>query len=217
MRAVAAWAAAAALLLLLSFGFSAVSAAEDTGYFTVVLDAGHGGVDPGVTAGGVHESDINLLLVKELEKLFSDAGFRVVLTRKNAGGLYGLPTPGYKRRDMQERRRIILEAAPNAVISVHQNSFPAQPSRSGAQVFYKKGDDEALRLAGCIQRSLNGASGRQYSALVGDYYMLNCTAYPSVIVECGFLSNAEERSRLCTASYRQQLARAIFGGVLAFL
>lgn len=215
-RALLTWAVLAALLLGMCFGCAAVGAA-DAGGFTVVLDAGHGGVDPGVAAGGVRESDINLLLVKELRQLFADAGFRVVLTRKNAGGLYGLPTPGFKRRDMAERRRIIQEAAPDLVISVHQNSFPAQPSRSGAQVYYKKGDAAASRLAACIAAPLSRACGGRCAALVGDYYILNCSAFPSVIVECGFLSNAAERKKLCSAAYRRTLARAIFGGALAFL
>ena len=215
-RALLTWAVLAALLLGMCLGCAAVGAA-DTGGFTVVLDAGHGGVDPGVAAGGVRESDINLLLVKELRRLFADAGFRVVLTRKNAGGLYGLPTPGFKRRDMTERRRIIREAAPDLVISVHQNSFPAQPSRSGAQVYYKKGDAAASRLAACIAAPLSRACGGRCAALVGDYYILNCSAFPSVIVECGFLSNAAERQKLCTAAYRRTLARAVFGGALAFL
>ena len=215
-RALLTWAVLAALLLGMCLGCAAVGAA-DAGGFTVVLDAGHGGVDPGVAAGGVRESDINLLLVKELRQLFADAGFRVVLTRKNAGGLYGLPTPGFKRRDMEERRRIIREAAPDLVISVHQNSFPAQPSRSGAQVYYKKGDAAASRLASCIAAPLSRACGGRCAALVGDYYILNCSAFPSVIVECGFLSNAAERKKLCSAAYRRTLARAVFGGALAFL
>ena len=215
-RALLTWAVLAALLLGMCLGCAAVGAA-DAGGFTVVLDAGHGGVDPGVAAGGVRESDINLLLVKELRQLFADAGFRVVLTRKNAGGLYGLPTPGFKRRDMAERRRIIREAAPDLVISVHQNSFPAQPSRSGAQVYYKKGDAAASRLAACIAAPLSRACGGRCAALVGDYYILNCSAFPSVIVECGFLSNAAERKKLCSAAYRRTLARAVFGGALAFL
>ena len=215
-RALLTWAVLAALLLGMCLGCAAVGAA-DAGGFTVVLDAGHGGVDPGVAAGGVRESDINLLLVKELRRLFADAGFRVVLTRKNAGGLYGLPTPGFKRRDMAERRRIIQEAAPDLVISVHQNSFPAQPSRSGAQVYYKKGDAAASRLAACIAAPLSRACGGRCAALVGDYYILNCSAFPSVIVECGFLSNAAERKKLCSAAYRRTLARAVFGGALAFL
>lgn len=215
-RALLTWAVLAALLLGMCLGCAAVGAA-DAGGFTVVLDAGHGGVDPGVAAGGVRESDINLLLVKELRQLFADAGFHVVLTRKNAGGLYGLPTPGFKRRDMTERRRIIREAAPDLVISVHQNSFPAQPSRSGAQVYYKKGDAAASRLAACIAAPLSRACGGRCAALVGDYYILNCSAFPSVIVECGFLSNAAERKKLCTSAYRRTLARAVFGGALAFL
>ena len=186
--------------------------------FTVVLDAGHGGIDPGVVGGAskVKESEINLKIVKELETLFADAGFRVVLTRKNDGGLYGLPTNGYKRRDMQKRKEIIEGAQPNAVISVHQNNFLSDRSRRGGQVFFKPGDASGEALAAGIQTRLNGLSGQELSPLRGDYFMLNCTEYPSVIVECGFLSNAEDEKLLLTEEYRKEVALAVFRGTLAF-
>ena len=177
--AVAALAVALAAIFVFTFGLAGIAAASvPAEAFTVVLDAGHGGIDPGVVGGAskVKESEINLKIVKELETLFADAGFRVVLTRKNDGGLYGLPTNGYKRRDMQKRKEIIEEARPNAVISVHQNNFLSDRSRRGGQVFFK----------------------------------------PNVIVECGFLSNAEDEKLLLTEEYRKEVALAVFRGTLAF-
>lgn len=135
----------------------------------------------GVVGGAskVKESEINLKIVKELETLFADAGFRVVLTRKNDGGLYGLPTNGYKRRDMQKRKEIIEGAQPNAVISVHQNNFLSDRSRRGGQVFFKPNDAAARRSRRAFRPRLNGLSGQELSPLRGDYFMLNCTEYPS--------------------------------------
>ena len=107
--------------------------------FTVVIDAGHGGMDGGVvSATGVRESDLNLQYAKTLGELFRRSGFNVVYTRKTKDGLYGLPTKGFKLRDMKKRREIILQSQPNLVISVHMNKFP-QSSRSGPQVFFQKG------------------------------------------------------------------------------
>ena len=219
-KSLAALAAAAAFCLALCFGLSAVSAVKASPAFrpVVVLDAGHGGIDPGVigTDTGVRESDLNLSIVRILEELFADAGFRVVLTRTNGGGLYGLPVGGHKKRDMQARRARIEQAKPDIVLSVHQNTFPADRSRRGGQVFYRAGEAGAASLAACIQRELNGLWGGDYAPLAGDYYLLNCTPYTSVIVECGFLSNREEEALLRTDGYRRTLALAVFRGALAY-
>ena len=208
------------LLLSCSFALSAASAAAvPANAPCIVLDAGHGGVDPGVVGRttGEKESDVNLKIVQKLQKLFSDAGFRVVLTRKNAGGLYGLPTKGYKRRDMEERRRIIREAEPDFVLSVHQNTFPADTSRRGGQVFFREGSAAGEALAVSIQARLNPLGGRSVSALKGDFFLLGCADCPSALVECGFLSNAEEERLLLTDEYQGKIARAVFEGVLSFL
>ena len=208
------------LLLSCSFALSAASAAAvPANAPCIVLDAGHGGVDPGVIGRttGEKESDVNLKIVQKLQKLFSDAGFRVVLTRKNAGGLYGLPTKGYKRRDMEERRRIIREAEPDFVLSVHQNTFPADTSRRGGQVFFREGSAAGEALAVSIQARLNALGGRSVSALKGNFFLLGCADCPSALVECGFLSNAEEERLLLTDEYQGKIARAVFEGVLSFL
>ena len=217
--AIAAVAVAFALLLSMSFALATVSVASvPAAAFTVVLDAGHGGIDPGVLGvkTKTKESEINLKIVKKLEKQFISAGFRVVLTRKNGGGLYGLPTEGYKQRDMRKRKEIIEAAQPNAVISVHQNNFVSDRSRRGGQVFFKPSDENGRALADCIQGELNALGGYDYSALRGDYYMLNCSSYPSVIVECGFLSNAEDEALLLSEEYQEEVALAIFKGALSF-
>ena len=218
--AVLAAALAAVLLFFACASLCAVGeASAQRALYTVVLDAGHGGVDPGVLGAVSHvkESDVNLKIVQNLKEMFSDAGFRVVLTRKNAGGLYGLPTPGYKRRDMEKRRDVIVGEHPDLVISVHQNSFPSSPTRRGGQVFFCAGREDDERLAGSIQSRLNGLSGKEYAALAGDFFVLNCAQAPAVLVECGFLSNAEEERLLQTEEYRVQVARAVFEGVLSWL
>ncbi len=190
------------------------------GKITVVLDAGHGGIDGGVigVSTKVKESTINLAIVQYLRKYLQAAQINVVLTRKDSGGLYGLPIPGFKKRDMQKRRDIIQAAHPNAVVSVHQNSYPLSTHR-GSQVFYRGDSEIGLALAEKMQAELNELRKEEKprSVLSGDYYILNCTEYPSVIAECGFLSNPQDEALLITEEYRQKVAYALFRGVIAFL
>ncbi len=180
-----------------------------------VIDAGHGGIDSGVTgvAGSV-ESQLTLQYALELEELLVQRAFTVVQTRTTSAGLYGLPTSGFKRRDMEARRDIILSAEADVVISIHMNYY-SDSSRSGPQVFFQEGADSAL--ADSVQSSLNSMTGNSHSALSGDYYICNCSAVPSIIVECGFLSNAEEEQLLLDDDYRQQLMTAVCNGVLLYL
>ena len=186
----------------------------------VVLDAGHGGIDGGVTGTktGVKESEINLAIVKKLQALFKNAGFEVVLTRSNSGGLYGHTGVGHKKRDMQAREKIIKGASPTLFISIHQNKF-SDSARRGSQVFYKAGSNEGYNLANCVQSQVNALNkgGRQYSALKGDYYLLNVSPFPAIIVECGFLSNAQDEALLISEEYQQALAQSIFYGAMQFL
>ena len=187
---------------------------------TVVIDAGHGGVDGGVVGieSGTKESDINLDLSRRLSRCFSDAGFSVVMTRETEAGLYGTATAGYKKRDMLKRSQIINKSNPALVISVHQNFFSVR-SRRGAQVFFRESNDRSVTLACLIQASLNEMPEcvRKSEPLKGDYYILNCNDFPSVIVECGFLSNAEDEALLLNNDYRDKIAAAIADGALRYL
>lgn len=186
---------------------------------TIVLDAGHGGIDGGVSGvkTRIKESDINLAIVKKLQTELESLGMNVVLTRKTEAGLYGVATKGFKRRDMEKRKEIIEAAAPQAMISIHQNFFSVS-SKRGATVFFKESDERGVLLASSIQNALNGSGGtpENRSPLKGDYYMLNCSEYPSVIVECGFLSNAEDEALLITEEYQYELCGLISQGLLAY-
>ena len=187
---------------------------------TVVLDAGHGGIDGGVSGikTGVKESEINLAVVKKLAEYFSDAGINAVLTRKSDAGLYGVASSTLKRRDMEKRRDIINAAKPTLVISVHMNYY-ASSDRRGGQVFFKSGSESGEILAKNIQKHLNSLyrDVKDYSPLSGDYYIINCTDYPTVIAECGFLSNPQDESLLITQEFREELSYALFCGAINYL
>ncbi len=186
----------------------------------ILLDAGHGGVDGGVTGvnTGVKESQLNLEVVRKLEKNLISANFTVSLTRKNDAGLYGVATKNLKRKDMEKRRDIILQEKPDIVISIHMNKYSLS-TRRGAQVFYKANDESAKILAQSVQDSLNSMEQavRECSILTGHYYILNCTDYRSIIVECGFLSSPDDEKLLTDENYQDDLSYHILKGVVVYL
>lgn len=187
--------------------------------YCVVLDAGHGGLDPGSIGykTKVKESDINLAVTLLLKKKLDAFGVRVVLTREDENGLYGLSTTNYKKRDMQKRRDIIKAVNPNMVISVHMNSYVRHNLR-GAQVFYDKESEISESLALSIQDYFaENLEKSDKGIAVGDYYMLKCTDAASVIAECGFLSNEEDEQLLINKDYQEKIADCIFKGIVTFL
>ena len=210
-----------AITLILCCGALAKTGVNATGSgVKVVLDAGHGGIDGGVSGitTSARESDINLAVVKKLEAYLKDAGIATVLTRSSDAGLYGAVSSTLKRRDMEKRREIILNAEPTLVVSVHMNYYP-NSSRRGGQVFYKAGDASSEKLALCLQNNLNAiyTDVKDYSPLTGDYYVLNCTEVPSVIAECGFLSNPTDERLLTDEEFQSELAYSLFRGIIGYL
>ncbi|MBE5756457.1 MAG: N-acetylmuramoyl-L-alanine amidase [Clostridiales bacterium] len=192
----------------------------DNKEITVVLDAGHGGIDNGVTGRytGAKESELNLSITKKVKNNLIKAGIKVVLTRESSNGLYGLATKNRKRKDMLKRKEIIESVNPNLVLSIHQNYY-SLPSRRGAQVFFDEGKEESKSFAKKLQQSLNNMeeASRECSILKGDYYILNSHQYPSALVECGFLSNKEDENLLITEEYQEKIAYAIFKGIIDYL
>lgn len=188
----------------------------------IVIDAGHGGIDAGVTgvSTGVKESDLNLEISLLLKAQLENLGFAVTLTRKTQTGLYGTTAKGFKKRDMEKRKEIILEEKPTLVISIHQNKYPSKAQR-GAQVFYNKSSMNGKAFALCLQERLNalykdqGVKGRKVST--GDFFMLNITQSPSVLIECGFLSSPLDEKLLITNAWQKALAENIADGVMAYL
>ncbi len=211
-----------AAAVMLSSPFAIVAAVTAAEAVTVVIDAGHGGADGGVTGAttGAKESDLNLAMAKVLGEYLESAGFRVVYTRKNADDLCGGGAFD-KRKDMYRRADIIARAEPAAVVSLHMNSFPSS-SRRGAQVFFSRASEESAAFAAVVQERLNDVfnypdAGRRFSALAAEKFLLEQSAAPSVIVECGFLSNAADEKNLTSPEYRAEFAYEIFRAVAVFL
>lgn len=193
---------------------------ESGGKGTIVLDAGHGGFDPGVSgASGVSERELNLVLAKKLEALLTEEGYRVVQTRPTEEGLYDEEQAHKKAQDMQRRCAVIEAAQPLLTVSIHQNSYP-DSSVSGPQVFYYTQSKEGERLAACIQNCMNEqlAPKAPKSHKGNDsYYILRRSASITVIVECGFLTNPDEEAKLQDEAYQDKTACAIRDGILDYL
>lgn len=204
--------------LALDIATASNSHSENRQLYSIVIDPGHGGIDPGSIGykTKTKESEINLAVSLYLYSLLEDFGFNTIMTRTTDDGLYGLSSKDYKKRDMQKRKDIISAINPDIVVSVHMNSYIRHNLR-GAQVFYDKHSKQGEQLALCIQDQFSAnlpASDKGVS--IGDYYMLKCTAEASVIAECGFLSNEEDEKLLINKEYQQTLANCIFKGIVAY-
>lgn len=193
---------------------------EDQDLPCVVIDAGHGGRDPGkVGINGVLEKDLNLEIALLLKQFLEADDIRVILTRDSDGGLYDENASNKKVQDMKRRVALIEEAHPVITVSIHQNSYHEE-SVHGAQVFYYTNSAEGKKLADVIQEELiekADPDNKKQAKANDSYYLLKKTGTPIVIVECGFLSNSAEAEKLCTDSYRERIAWAIHMGVMRYL
>jgi len=184
---------------------------------TIVIDAGHGGRDGGVTGvGGVAEADINLAIARHLQRFLQAKGYRVVMTRTDSAGLYDPNCDNKKISDMNRRVAIIEEAKPDLVVSIHQNSYPNSRVR-GPRVFFANNSEAGRAAANHVQASLNRAVSTSGTAAVGDYFILERNSFPSVLIECGFLTNPEEARLLTTPQYQEKIAYAIFFAIHSLL
>lgn len=192
----------------------------DTKKPVVVIDAGHGGNDPGkIGIDGTLEKDINLQIAKRLKKYLEASDVKVVLTRDNDIGLYSAKDNRKKMADMIKRCEIINEAKPELTVSIHQNSYH-QEGVSGGQVFYYKKSEKGKRLAEIIQKRFDYVLGEKNTRLAkpnDNYYLLLHVKTPIVIAECGFLTNWDESSLLKSEDYQDQLAYTIHMGILEYL
>ena len=186
----------------------------------VVIDAGHGGADPGkVGVDGSLEKDINLKIAKKLAMFLTAADVDVVLTSEEDAGLYDENVSNKKVQDMKNRVALIEEKKPALTVSIHQNSCHEEYVH-GAQVFYYERSQESKEIAERMQRVLaeqiDPDNARQAKAN-NSYYLLKKTSSPIVIVECGFLSNYEEAQKLSSEVYQEKTAWAIHLAILSYL
>ena len=191
---------------------------------TFLIDPGHGGTFPGrVNESNVLEKDINLNIALKLDQLLEETGAQVVMTRRSDIDLIPQETKEEKlllqqRADLEQRVQMSRQSQADYFISVHCNSIPNEKWR-GAQTFYNPEDPESKALAQAIQQSLVKQLGDyDRDALPReDTYLFRNSEIPTVIVECGFLSNEEESLNLQDSAYQQQPAWAIYTGICNYL
>lgn len=191
---------------------------------TVILDPGHGGEDGGaVGAGDVYEKDLNLAIAKEVESYLKMNGISVICTRNEDILLYdrNVDYKGRKKMlDLAARLKISRETENSVFVSIHMNAFP-QTQYSGLQVYYSPNDDTSADLAALIQNNtkslLQPTNTRKIKPASSNIYLLDRITTPAVLVECGFLSNAEECALLSDAEYRQKLSLILANAIAQFV
>lgn len=191
----------------------------ETDKSAVVVDCGHGENDPGkIGVNGALEKDINLEIGKMVEKRLKEKGYRVVMTRTDDKILAEEGSTNKKAQDMKARVALINETKPVLAVSVHQNSYH-DSEVSGAQVFYYSHSTEGETAAKVMQESLLSVEpeNKRQAKANDSYYLLKRTEVPTIIVECGFLSNPEEADLLSDEEYQKKVADAIADGVEKYL
>ena len=185
----------------------------------VVIDAGHGGSDPGkVGINNQLEKEINLKIAEILKDFLQAEGIEVVMTRESDAGLDDEGASNKKVQDMERRLEIIEKADPVIVVSIHQNSYHEEYVK-GAQVFYYTTSESSRQLAEVIQEQLRSLDPDNRREAKGNdsYFLLKKTSKPIVIVECGFLSNREEAEKLSSALFQEKMAWNIHMGIMKYL
>ncbi|MCL2840943.1 MAG: N-acetylmuramoyl-L-alanine amidase [Defluviitaleaceae bacterium] len=179
----------------------------------IVLDAGHGGWDPGMVQNKVEEKHINLSISQKLQTFLEQGGATVIITRLDDSDL-----ASNKSGDMHVRRVIANASHADIFVSIHQNAF-ASKKVHGAQAFYFDESGNSQRLATAIQGRLREFAdpGNKFKAKSNDnYFVLKQTEMPAVLVECGFLTNPGERSRLIDDAYQEKIAWSIYLGIIDY-
>lgn len=190
---------------------------------TIIVDAGHGSPDGGATGlDGSIESDLNLSIVLKLQNLLESSNCTVILTRSDENGIYEADSNTIREKkisDMKNRVNIANNSNAEIFVSIHMNKLE-QTQYSGWQTFYKNQDEKSRQIAERIQLSLNNfikkPNSREIKSISGIYLTKN-VKIPLVLVECGFLSNAEENKLLQTDSYQNELAWSIYIGLMDYL
>lgn len=188
---------------------------------TVVIDAGHGGEDPGAVSSfnGVSEKDVTLVLANKTKELLEKEGYKVIMTRTEDVLVYegdNLSMTAKRRQDLLRRKQIMDESGADIVVSIHLNSY-TDSQYSGAQTFYTKNSLSGKKLAEAIQESLkinvDPENDREAIQKKDDIIITKNCKCTTVIVECGFLSNETECLKLAEEEYQTKLAEAIKTGI----
>lgn len=182
----------------------------------VVLDSGHGGKDDGARSNGVKEQDLNLEITLKLKEQLEGLGMKVILTRADGNDLASDDATNRKKEDMLNRVNIINQKKVDFFISIHMNAY-ADTSVKGSQIFYDNGDVDSHLFASKIQERIVKVTNSKMEVKTGDYYILKNSNKIGILLECGFISNAEDRKNLSNSTYQMDLCKAIKLGMMDFL
>lgn len=180
---------------------------------TIYLDAGHGGVDNGATVNNVKEKDLNLQIVYKLKETLTSAGATVFLTRKDDNDISNPNALYRKKSDFDNRIKLINNSNADLYISIHQNIYQNK-KYSGPQVFYVKDNQ---KLAEIIQNTLNKyLNTKRKVKTINNTYMYKLLKKKGILIECGFISNDNERYKLKTEEYQLKLSKIITEGIITY-
>lgn len=212
-------------LIIIAFNYTYIATFINSysikGSRVVIIDAGHGGIDGGaVGRSGTIEKVINLSIAQKIKAYVEEHGDTCIMVREIDEGLYSEygTIRNKKQEDLKKRKDIIREYDADIFISIHLNSFP-QSQYYGAQVFYMRGDERSEALAKKIQEELIKTLDRNNKRIAkpsDNYFLLDGNSIPSILVECGFLSNPEEERLLNDDGYQNKIAWAIYSGLMKY-
>lgn len=212
-----------AAALLLPTRTQTRAALARNGWQTIVLDAGHGGEDGGaVSADGVAESGLNLAITRQLREVLLFLGRDTLLTRSGEESICSPEAQTLrekKRSDLENRAALVAQQPDPLLISLHQNSLPGSPGVHGAQVFFntvEPGSALAQSVQEALNRSVNRGNEKSARAIDSSIYLMKTVRCPAILVECGFLSHAEEAQLLQQPDYQRKLALSIAAGLLQY-
>lgn len=200
------------------------ASAKSLGEYTVIVDAGHGGIDGGTSAAdGTPEKTLNLQIAEKLHLMLNAMGVKAVMTRSGDDSIHDPSAVTIRQKKISDikNRLKIMQNTDNAVfVSIHQNHF-GDSKYHGTQVFYSKNDPGSKTLAENIRAqiitNLQKDNTREVKQSGTEIYLLYHAEVPAVMVECGFLSNAEETAKLKDESYQRELAFLTALGVVEYL
>ncbi len=186
----------------------------------LVLDAGHGGLDGGCsTSDGKTEKGINLNIMLSVRDLSNFFGYEIEVTRDTDKSIHDKGITGIRNQkisDMENRLKLFNKYNNAICVSIHQNTF-SDPQFSGAQMFYSDKNAESEQLASIMQQkfvnNLQPNNQREIKLCGTELYLCYYCNNPAIMVECGFLSNAEEAAKLTDKSYQKKVAFTIFSGI----
>jgi len=185
---------------------------------TFIIDAGHGGEDGGaVSQSGVVEKDINLAIAQDLSDLLTFLGEQTVMTRTEDISIHDETAKTLHEKkvsDLKNRVKLVNSTENGVLVSIHQNSMPSAKSVCGAQVFYREGSEETAKRVQAALNEVINENAKTEKRISSDVYLMKHVERPAILVECGFLSNANETKKLIDSDYQRLLAAVIAAGLL---